>query len=70
MSRRTTIEVDDALLAKAQEALRTSGLKDTVDQAFREVIRRHLRQRLGQRIDAGQGIDRSPEHLEQSRPNR
>ncbi|HUP21554.1 MAG TPA: type II toxin-antitoxin system VapB family antitoxin [Thermoanaerobaculia bacterium] len=69
-TRRTTIEVDDALLARAQEALRTKGLKDTVDKAFREVIRRHLRQRLAERIEAGHGIDRSPELLAASRPAR
>ena len=53
MGRRTTLEVDDVLLRQAQGALGTKGLKDTVDKAFREVIRRRLRGRLAQRIDAG-----------------
>jgi Arc/MetJ family transcription regulator len=70
MSRRTTIEVDDALLAEAQEALGTRGLKATVEQAFREAIRRSLRERLAQRIESGAGVDRSPELLKQSRPAR
>lgn len=70
MARRTTLMVDDALLARAQEALGTEGLKDTVEMAFREAIRRHLRSRLADRILSGDGIDRSPELLEEIRPGR
>ncbi len=70
MSRRTTLEIDDALLHQAQKALGTKGLKETVDKAFREAVRRHLRQRLAERILTGVGIDRSPEMLAESRPSR
>lgn len=70
MSRRTTLEVDDALLGQAQQALGTKGLKDTVDRAFHEAIRRSLRERLAERIVTGRGIDRSPELLTESRPRR
>lgn len=70
MSRRTTLEVDDALLSQAQKALGTKGLKETVDEAFREAVRRHLRERLAERIASGHGIDRSPEILADSRPPR
>ncbi len=70
MARRTTLQVDDALLGQAQEALGTRGLKETVDKAFREAIRRHLRQRLAERISTGEGVDRSPELLAESRPPR
>ncbi|MGH3567557.1 MAG: type II toxin-antitoxin system VapB family antitoxin [Pseudonocardia sp.] len=70
MTRRTTLDVDDDLLGQAQYVLGTRGLKDTVDAAFREVIRRSLRERLAARIDSGEGIDRSPELLAQSRPPR
>lgn len=68
MARRTTIVVDDMLLRQAQQALQTRGLKDTVDKAFREVVRHHLRKRLAERIESGEGIDRSPELLAASRP--
>ena len=68
MARRTTIEVDDALLRQAQKALGTKGLKDTVDTAFREVVRRYLRDRLARRIESGEGVDRSSQLLAQSRP--
>lgn len=70
MTRRTTIDIDDELLAGAQAALGTRGLKDTVDAAFREAIRRTLRERLGERIASGEGIDRSSAVLEQTRPVR
>ena len=70
MTRRTSILIDDTLLEKAQKALGTSGLKNTVDKAFHEAIRAHLRLRLSDRIQSGEGIDRSPALLEESRPIR
>ncbi len=70
MPRRTTIDVDDELLSRAQEALGTRGLKDTVEKAFHEAIRRDLRERLADRIETGAGIDRSPDLLDQTRPTR
>lgn len=65
--RRTTIEVDEDLLAKAQDVLGTSGLKDTVDAALDEVVRAHLKRRLIERIKTGKGIDRSPHLLRAAR---
>lgn len=70
MSRRTTIEIDDALLEEAQETLGTHGLKDTVDAAFRQAIRHGRRRRLLERIVTGTGIDRSPELIAETRPSR
>jgi Arc/MetJ family transcription regulator len=70
MPRRTTIEVDEQLLGRAQAALGTQGLKDTVDAALIEAIRRAQRQRLAERIAAGTGIDRSVDLLHETRPTR
>ena len=70
MARRTTIEVDEELLGRAQAALGTRGLKDTVDAALGEAIRRNQRERLAQRIERGLGVDRSPELLRDTRPTR
>jgi len=37
--RKTTLEIDDAKIARAQEVLGTTGLKDTVDEAIARVLR-------------------------------
>ena len=70
MVQRTTIEIDEGLLADAKKVLGTTGIKDTVDTALHEVIRRSLRRRLAERIENGTGIDRSPEMLRRTRPTR
>lgn len=48
---RRTVVIEDALLADAQRLLGTSGIRDTVEEALREVIRRYrleqLRKSLG-----------------------
>lgn len=37
--RKTTLEIDDEKIARAQEILGTKGLKDTVDEAIARVLR-------------------------------
>ncbi len=37
---RTTLELDEDVLARARAVLGTNGIKDTVDEALREVLRR------------------------------
>ncbi|MCP9489949.1 MAG: type II toxin-antitoxin system VapB family antitoxin [Solirubrobacteraceae bacterium MAG38_C4-C5] len=59
MNRRTTIVVDEALLADAQTALGTRGLKDTVDRALSEAVRAAARERLAARLESGDGFDRT-----------
>lgn len=44
--RRTTLEIDDDLLSQAREILGTKGVKDTVDEALREVVRTEAGRRL------------------------
>lgn len=57
MGRRTTLEVDEELLAAAKEVLGTRGLKDTVDAALSETVRAARRRRLGERLRTGEGLD-------------
>jgi Arc/MetJ family transcription regulator len=57
VARKTTITVDDELLAKAQAVLGTRGLKDTVDEALNEVVRAALRRELADRLETGEGLD-------------
>jgi Arc/MetJ family transcription regulator len=55
--RRTTIEMDDALLAEARSVLGTRGLKETVDRALAEVVRASRRRALASRLASGAGLD-------------
>ena len=57
MTRKTTITVDDELLAKAQAVLGTHGLKDTVDEALNEIVRAALRRELADQLATGEGLD-------------
>jgi Arc/MetJ family transcription regulator len=57
MTRKTTITVDDELLAQAQAVLGTHGLKDTVDEALSEIVRTSLRRDLARRLKTGEGLD-------------
>jgi Arc/MetJ family transcription regulator len=43
---RTTLDIDEDMLAKAREILGTRGVKDTVDEALREVVRQEAGRRL------------------------
>lgn len=40
------MDIDEDMLAKAREILGTRGVKDTVDEALREVVRREAGKRL------------------------
>jgi Arc/MetJ family transcription regulator len=61
------VELDEGRLEEVQKVLGTSGVKDTIERAFDEVLRADLRRRLADRIRSGQGIDRGDEVLEASR---
>jgi len=70
VKRRTSIEIDDEKLGRVQGVLGTSGLRDTVEAAFDEVLRSALRRRLADRLRTGEGIDRGADVLAASRPER
>jgi Arc/MetJ family transcription regulator len=44
--RRTTLDIDENMLSRAREILGTRGVKDTVDEALREVVRREAGERI------------------------
>lgn len=44
--RKTSLAIDDAVIQQAQEILGTTGIRDTVDAALREVVRREAGRRL------------------------
>ena len=65
--RRTSLEIDDERLARAQKVLGTTGVKDTIERALDEVVRADLRRQLAERIRTGQGVDRSDALFEATR---
>jgi len=67
MARKTTITVDDELLAQAQAVLGTRGLKETVDRALNEVVRAALRRELADQLESGEGLDFSDEVVRAAR---
>ena len=70
MTHRTTIELDPVLLEETRKVLGTSGIRETVEGAMREVTRAAKRARLAERIRTGEGFDRGPDLLAASRPSR
>jgi Arc/MetJ family transcription regulator len=44
--RRTTLDIDEDMLSRAREILGTRGVKDTVDEALREIVRIEAGRRL------------------------
>jgi Arc/MetJ family transcription regulator len=65
--RRTSLEIDEERLSRAQKVLGTTGVKDTIERALDEVLRADLRRQLADRIRTGRGVDRSDALFEATR---
>lgn len=64
---KTTIEIDEALVARAGAILGTRGLKATVQRALEEIVAQEARRRLTDRLRTMQGLDLDkPEVMEQA----
>jgi Arc/MetJ family transcription regulator len=55
--RKTTIEIDDDLVARAGSLLGTRGLKATVQRALEEIVARDARLRFAERLREMRGLD-------------
>lgn len=65
--RKTTLQVDDEVIARAREVLGTKGIKDTIDAALREVIVAEARRREAERMRTMRGLDLDdPEVMKQA----
>jgi hypothetical protein len=60
---KTTLVLDDAKLRRAQKALGTRGIKDTIDRALDEVLALEARRRLVDRLRASRGVDLADEKI-------
>ena len=54
---RTTLDIDEELLARASAILGTRGLKATVQRALEEVVAREARRRFAERLQARDGLE-------------
>lgn len=55
--RKTTLEIDDELFARARQVLGTRGLKDTVQRALEEIVALDARLRSIERLRTMDGLD-------------
>jgi Arc/MetJ family transcription regulator len=65
--RRTTLDIDDDMLAKAREILGTRGVKDTVNEALLEVVRVEAGKRFIARLKDNEDFG-NPEIMERAWP--
>ena len=66
-TQRTTVELDMALVQRAQEVLGTKTIRETIDEALREVDRRDALRRGAEMINKGGLNLATPEDLAQLR---
>ncbi|HEX3511237.1 MAG TPA: type II toxin-antitoxin system VapB family antitoxin [Solirubrobacteraceae bacterium] len=65
--KRTTLEIDEDVLEKARDLLGTRGIRDTVDGALREIVRREAGRRLIARLKDNEDL-RDPEVMARAWP--
>lgn len=56
-ARKTSVEIDETLLAGVQRTLATTTIKDTIEAAFREVLRAEARRQEVAALSEMQGMD-------------
>jgi Arc/MetJ family transcription regulator len=57
MTRKTSVEINEDLLTAVQKVLATSTIKETIEQAFREVLRAEARREEVEALYAMRGMD-------------
>ena len=55
--RKTSVEIDEELLEAARRILETTTVKDTVEEAFREVARVEARRQEVETLTSMEGLD-------------
>ena len=56
-TRKTSVEIDTTLLSKVQDVLKTSTIRDTVEEAFLEVLRARARREEVEALASMKGTD-------------
>jgi Arc/MetJ family transcription regulator len=68
MTQRTTVELDPGRLAEVRTLLGTTGIKDTIDAAFDQIVRQAQRMALLDQLRDPEKFDFSEEVFRQARP--
>jgi Arc/MetJ family transcription regulator len=55
--RKTSVEINEELLSAVQEVLSTATLKETIEEAFREVLRAEARREEVDALSTMRGMD-------------
>lgn len=55
--RKTSVEINEELLVAVQRALSTATIKDTIEEAFREVLKAEARREEAAALAAMSGLD-------------
>ena len=61
--RKTSVEIDDGLMNQVRVLLGTSSIKETIDTALREVVRREARRREIEALVTMDGLELSDEQV-------
>jgi Arc/MetJ family transcription regulator len=56
-TRKTSVEINESLLAAVQRVLATTTIKDTIEEAFREVLRAEARREEVEALTMMRGLD-------------
>ena len=61
--RKTSVEINEELLTAAQRILATATIKDTIEEAFREVLRAEARREEVEALSTMRGMDLADEDI-------
>lgn len=56
-TRKTSVEIDNELFAEARRILKTKTVRETVEQAFRDVVQREARRQEVEALSTMNGLD-------------
>lgn len=61
--RKTSVEINEELLAAVQRVLSTATIKDTIEEAFREILKAEARREEVEALSTMQGMDLADEEI-------
>lgn len=56
-TRKTSVEINESLLSAVQRVLSTTTIKDTIEEAFREILRAEARREEAEALATTRGSD-------------